>query len=305
MKPLLATAVLVSLLVAGCTGAQAPATANPVPTRAPDGQFNDDTGAIVGQVVDPEFLPVADAELLVLGTDLRTRTALDGSFSISFVPPGNHKLVAAKLGYHSGQAQVKVEAGQKTDLVEVVLTPLPVLQPRMVLDQFTGLITCSIGVPSLLSEECGTGVGTPVGHFGANDRNKIDWRFNVTTLEGLTSIFLELDWVPQSAAATKLGFNVAHNFKCTPSCSGTPRYCNVFQNYGPPVLTCHIAADKLGIKNPETELPWDITARAWAAPVKATDNPPVNVVLEQTFTMYRTEFYDMEKPQDYTAVPPK
>jgi len=293
-----------ALLLAGCSGGgEGTAKSAGAPLSAPDAEFDENTGAIVGQVLSAEYEPLADAGVGLLGTDVQTTTALDGGFTLSHVPPGEYTLVAAKLGFRQGQATVRVEAGREADPVTLTLERVAVAEPYYKVEQFTGYITCSVGSAVLLSEECGQGLQTDVGTFGTNARNKIDWRFNLTTVEGLQDVYMELDWAPASAAATKLGFNVAHGFKCTPNCgSSMPAYCGVFKNFGPPVQRCDIPIDKLGVKDPAKDLPWDITGRAWAAPVNKTDVPVV--VLEQPFTMYRTEFYDMARPEGYTAVPP-
>jgi len=43
-----------------------------------------------------------------------------------------------------------------------------------------------------------------------------------------------------------------------------------------------------------------MTARAWGAQVGATELP--NIVLEQRFKMYRTEFYGDSMPDGYSAI---
>jgi hypothetical protein len=78
---------------------------------------------------------------------------------------------------------------------------------------------------------------------------------------------------------------------------GGVNYCDT-DNNGPPVQRCQI--DDLKIKDPATQLPWDMTARAWGAPVAATEVP--NIVLEQSFTMYRTEFFGLPMPEGFSAI---
>lgn len=302
-SPYLVPAVLSLILLAGCTGAGSKgASVSQAPLTAPDAEFDETTGAVSGFVLSSEFDPLVAADVGIPDLAVATKTATNGGFSFSRLAPGTYVVQATALGYVPGQTAVTIEAGQSTEGVEVRLEPIAVGRPRAHVEQFTGLITCSVGTVGVLSEECGAGVGTPVGRYGTNVRNKIDWKVDVASFDGLKEIYFELDWVPASAAASMLGFNVAHGFVCEPSCEAKKTFCDVSANYGPPVQDCHIVTEKITIADPAKDLPYDITARAWAAPTEATEQP--TLVFEQPFTMYRTDFYDMAKPADYTAIAP-
>lgn len=76
------------------------------------------TGATIrGVVQDREFhTPVADATVTVLGTNARTVTRADGSYSIANVPEGTYTIVISKDGYvREVRANVIVRAGQLVD----------------------------------------------------------------------------------------------------------------------------------------------------------------------------------------------
>ncbi|MBI2078709.1 MAG: carboxypeptidase regulatory-like domain-containing protein [Euryarchaeota archaeon] len=282
----------------GCVGEGGGEEASPRPSGAGPATFDESTGAVTGVVTDDEFAPLADAELLLRPADMTARSAPDGTFAFSNVPPGKHTLLAGRLGYESFSLDVEVRAGEETAGVTVVLPPLPTVQPRQVTSQFTGFITCSVGHAGVLSEECGEGLQTSIGTFGKNPRNNIDWKFNITEFEDLENVFVELDWEPASAAAQKLALNVGQGFTCIPSCSSKVTYCGAFSNYGRPVVSCNMTIEKL--EETKAKAPWDITARAWAAPVGVTETP--NIVLEQSFTMYRTDFWVEPKPDAFSAV---
>lgn len=300
----LAPLILVSaILLSGCVGSGAEpqeGSQSPAPSVAPPGGFDENTGAVRGLVTDPELVPLVDVEVALIEAELQTRTALDGSFSFGMVPPGEYTLAAAKLGYEANSKRVSVRAGEETSGISIVLAPLPVVEAHIVQYQFKGFIACSVGYAGILSEECGEGLQTDFGTYGKNPNNKIDWKFNISTIENLETIFLELDWKPASAAAQQLAFNVAHGFKCTPGCGAVKTFCGAFQNYGRPVQKCAIEGSGLGIKDPEKQLPFDITARAWAAPVEETEFP--NIVVEQPFEMYRTEFFGEPMPEGYSQI---
>lgn len=308
MRVTIPTMVLLLGLFSGCVGSNdgapdaAPGDESP-PAVADPGEYDDATGALSGIVTDTELVPLGGATLTLQEASVETESAQDGSFSFSRVPPGSYALLAVKLGYTSSGQRVTVEAGREATGVKVTLDPLPVVEPYSLVSFFTGYVVCSIGQGGVgYSEECGEGLQTDYGTYGKNPNNKIDWKFNITTVENLETVYLEMDWKPASAAASKLAFHVAHGFVCTPSCGSKITYCSVGTNQGPPVLHCEIEGDTLRsqIKNPEKDLPWDITARVWASTKPATEGP--TIVLDQAVQMYRTEFYGTPMPDLYTAV---
>lgn len=300
--PLIWVPLFVFAAAAGCvdSGGSSGSGASEAPTAAPPADFDEETGALSGTVTDSELQPLSGAELLLEEAKVTAVSAQDGTFAFSSIQPGTHTLLAARLGYSSQGQKVTVVAGEELTGVRVLLEPLAVAEARAPVVQFKGLIVCSIGHAGVLSEECGEGLGTPVGTFGKNERNKIDWKYNVEDTKDLKTSYLELDWQPASPAAQQLAFNVAHGFSCTPGCAAKATYCGAFNNYGRPVQDCEVDEDTLSKFKP---LPWDITARAWAAPVPATSTP--NIVLEQPFDMWRTDFFGEAKPENYSAVPDK
>jgi len=305
MRGLLSVFTVLLLAIAGCTQS-GDGDRQQVPTdglSAPDAEFDQNTGAIRGTVIGSDFLPIVGAQVGLQGRGDVHTTAADGTFTFSRLEPGNYVVLVTKLQYEAASLATAVDANRATE-IEISLEPIPVVEPFWEVSQFTGFITCSVGYALVLSEECGAGAGTPAGRFGTDPNNKIDWTFNVeNTLEfpQLQTMYLELDWRPASAAASQLGFHVAHGFVCEPSCEEDTNFCDVFENYGTPVQTCTVNVDQLGIDDPAAQLPYDITARAWAAPSGETESP--NVVFQQPFTMYRTDFYSQGVPQGYSAVP--
>jgi hypothetical protein len=298
-----------TVVLAGCVSSSGADTAAPAAGAAPAGsdvsaapaEFTEETGAVSGTVTTSDLQPIANAEVGMDGSHWTALSAADGSFSFSKIPPGDYIVEAGQLGYDVAQRAVRVEAGRVTNGVSIALEPIPVSEAYAQTYLFNGFITCSVGYALVLSEECGQGLQTPVGTFGTDPNNHIDWRFNLTTVENLDSLYLELTWRPGSAAAQQLAFNVAHGFTCTPDCGATtgPTYCGAFENFGRPVQKCRITVDDLQISS-ASKMPWDITGRAWAAPSPQTDMP--NIVLQQAFTMFRTEFYGDAMPNGFSAV---
>ncbi len=79
------------------------------------------TGTIAGVVVDEQGKPVADAEVIVVRTDIVGRTDAQGSFEVRGVPAGARAVVIARDGGGREYAVV-VTAGGTTQLGEIQFT---------------------------------------------------------------------------------------------------------------------------------------------------------------------------------------
>lgn len=91
-------AVCLALLAAGRTG-----TAR---AQAPSG------GVILGSVVSArDQRPIQAALVRVVGTHLQDYTHADGSFALSRVPPGSHRVLVGAIGYRAFSAVVSLPAG--------------------------------------------------------------------------------------------------------------------------------------------------------------------------------------------------
>lgn len=80
--------------------------ANPAPLRA-----QADRGEIAGRVVDTARGPLADVDVFLRGAGRRARTDSAGMFRFTDVKRGSYALIARKIGYQYGEAEVKVRAG--------------------------------------------------------------------------------------------------------------------------------------------------------------------------------------------------
>lgn len=81
------------------------------------------TGIVEGEVTDAVTgLPVANAEVVLVGTGTSVQAGPSGRFGLRRVPAGQHVLEARASGYVSGQEAVTVVAGQ-TALVSFALMP--------------------------------------------------------------------------------------------------------------------------------------------------------------------------------------
>lgn len=115
--------LVIVLLLAGCAGGQAPASAgDPAPSVPEPGEK---TGSIAGTVVGDEGIPLAGATVSVVETLDTTNTAPNGTFVFNDLAPGSYRLVVERLGYNQAAKNVDVTAGQTTEL-SVTLTALVV-----------------------------------------------------------------------------------------------------------------------------------------------------------------------------------
>jgi hypothetical protein len=92
------------------------------------------TTALEAQVIrgtvraDSGDVPVAGAEVLLEGTEWRSRTDRAGTFRLTDITPGSYRLLARAVGYRPLAAQAIVAAGDTIDL-DLVLTKLTVELP--------------------------------------------------------------------------------------------------------------------------------------------------------------------------------
>lgn len=114
-------------------------------------EFDDDTGAIRGQVVDVEQIPLGGAEVGILAVAILSKTDEQGFFALNHVPPGEHIVAVAMLGFEPMAKAVTVIAGQSTDVVTFELTPLPSEDPYEVTVQLRAQLS---GVMWKLTPQC-------------------------------------------------------------------------------------------------------------------------------------------------------
>lgn len=89
------------------------------------GQARAQQGSVTGTVSGPDAAPIANAEVRVVGTRIGTFTGQDGTFRLSGVPAGTHRLRVRQVGYSAQLVEdVRVRAGEATE-VAVTLQQSP------------------------------------------------------------------------------------------------------------------------------------------------------------------------------------
>ena len=77
-------------------------------------------GTLTGIVTAANKMPVAQARVRVVGTNLATVTRVDGTFEVAQVPAGRQKLEVVMIGYTPTAIAIEIAAGAPLD-VNVVL----------------------------------------------------------------------------------------------------------------------------------------------------------------------------------------
>lgn len=116
------------IVISGCVGEENTANSNSNGSVEPNvvPTHDSQTGAIEGQVLTVEQLPVAGAEVgLMENLTFTTTTNSDGRFAINLVPPGFYTVAVSAFGFHPQDARVEVVAGTIGEPVLFTMEALP------------------------------------------------------------------------------------------------------------------------------------------------------------------------------------
>lgn len=127
----------VAVLALGALGASAP-------------QAIAQTGSVSGRVVEVQTgAPVADAQVLVVGTSRGTLTSADGTYRISDLLPGEYEVQVHSIGYRAvSNTAVVTDGGDARVDFQVVETAIP-LDEILISGQVTGTSRRSMGASAV------------------------------------------------------------------------------------------------------------------------------------------------------------
>ena len=279
--------VAVCCLLAGCASDADPAERPLSSAGAP--AFDASTGAVSGVVVDVQELRLAGALVGLAGLETSARTADDGSFRLSHVPPGTHTVRAIALGHEQGQAEIEVAAGQVTEGVIVRLEPTASLVAYHETYLFDGLIECAWGVP-VSSGNC-VPLQFVFQQLGTNPTGtRIIGIYNVSDPQNVQQGVFEMAWVPASASTgSQLLLSVEQEF--TGVVDG--------ETYGSAEGTGPLRV----VTGPEPFAPLppeggNVQTRTFPA-----GTVPPSFVLSQRFTVYASPCWNAPCADAFTALP--
>ncbi|MBI2078409.1 MAG: carboxypeptidase regulatory-like domain-containing protein [Euryarchaeota archaeon] len=270
--------VLLSLVVAGCSGGSLGSTAVSS-DPAPPPTVTAEKGSISGSVTDEELQPIAGADVgLSKGADRVTKTDASGKFTFNELDPGAYAVFVQKLGFESASKGVTVVAGEVADAT-FSLVGVEVIEPRHESVSKNGRIGCSYYTPVPLS-----------GFWSYCPSQVMVWEhepcLDFTVTEGNTWRLAEMVWTGTGATAPENLWLGEYNNERT---NWAPGY-----GQGP---------SPLAIKSDfERKFKDGVSTPRWCAFIGSDTG--ANLAIDQAFTIYFTAFYHMEGiPEGFSALP--
>ncbi len=148
-------------------------------------------------VVDEGVVPIFNATIEVQGASRNTTTEENGVFTFEDLAPGFYQVVAKHPLFGTVQAVSEVVAGENyPDILKIQMTRLFSSDPYTSQTLLAGYVFCSSSTATLISEECGEGLGVPtMGRIGGHPENHAQVDF-WTDGDLLRTIVAELVWEP-------------------------------------------------------------------------------------------------------------
>ena len=160
-------------------------------------------GVIRGVVVDDALRPLAGALVELKDTDRNATTNDEGLFAFKDVPPGLYFLQSTLAQYEAYQTSVEVVADvAEPEIVKVRLQRVPGTEPRVVIGNYDGFISCSLRIPAAgFVDGCGV-----FGGIGLGSTQRVELQYegpNLLWWQG------ELVWDPSSPTSERLCLDVS------------------------------------------------------------------------------------------------
>lgn len=291
------TALLVSMLVAGCSGASPTAQ----PSQSPDGpiglkdvEFEGDGGKIVGTVTDSQVVPIPGAQIALddLGV---VQTDAGGAFEFQNVPPGPHTVYASALGYGSAGKKVEVVSGDAVT-VSFLLEQLAIEEGYVAIDQNEGHICLQLGIAHPTGAS--PGVYINFGNVMCPNAGLIFIGFEVEP--GIEALVTEMVWQPTSGATSReLRVENWQGGARSGAFTFDHRYGSAA---GPsPVVVRYGLAEGEAFEGVTNETA--TVDNAIIVPPDPSRPGGVNVVFDQRTTIYNSMFYGMKPDETYSSLP--
>lgn len=260
-----------------------------------------DLGWIAGVVTDDEAVPLAGVRVELRDTPLGTETDANGSFEIRNVLPAEYILSTLLIGYESTSVKVAVTAGAGTD-VKVTLRPFVAVEPYYETFPFRGTMEC-VGHIVVGSGPCtyaydvvyhaARDAGVNLSSYGVPREVLENHRFyyHFSYDRNHTGIVSEMIWTPTTTMADRLWFTLT-----CPEYGTTNVICPTYYADKEDVSPIRIE----GWKVPKPAHPEE--GRGWVMSSALLADGPA-LVLDQTFQMFNTVFYNTDPPAGFTVIP--
>ncbi len=199
------TAVVLLAPLAGCLGGD---DGGDEDVQKQQADVTERLGGLEGVVTDDAVQPVVDANVTLIETNETTRTADDGSYAFSEIPPGEYTVAFEAPGFVSMRETASVQAGQAA-VLDVILTRLTLQEPFTQRIEMNGFVECGIGwkqevaevVSPWLSDSARASCAVPNIYLGGNTTNDRFLHYFDLEAPVHTAVY-ELDWDGGGTPAT-------------------------------------------------------------------------------------------------------
>jgi hypothetical protein len=279
--------VTIAVVLAGCSSKDLE-TALPPTSSAPIGEVHcegdfctGNTTGLEGTVTNEEAFPVEAVEVALVELSLSVLSDEAGRYVFREIPAGTYTLVATKLGYESFGKKIEVVEGTITSQ-GVQLRAVAVVEPYHETSTYRGRVACGVAGVSpcavfLLFSL--TGQADPSGNAQG-----MAWHYED---EYPDTVILEVVWQP---TATATGQALTYGFFT--SLDGLERSYIAQGNQGSPI---YIRASEAQLLAAYDEYASDFNFILYPDSEGAT--------FQQDFSLFRTDFYNGEAPDNWTFVP--
>lgn len=278
---------LLILILSGCISTAKSTTlqtAIPTPTE--------EAGVIAGVLVNEEMLPITQANVRLLGTNLTATTNDVGAFNFDNVPPGDQTLAVEAPGYAPKKVTLRVEPGA---VAHTKVTLKAVASNKPYLLETYEFAAFSYYAYNITNPATGENVAWESYQIG-NIRDQFRFRFDRTW----TELFLELDWTPSTPFADQLSLRVG----LPVGKSGTPPTFPIRYNVdGPSPLPWLFTSDQYNTerRNDPALMPYADSEMILGEVRPATSaDLPIGFSFMQTVNVYGTASYNAPLPPDYS-----
>lgn len=286
-----ATGVALAFLLvafAGCAGAPDATPAEPTTPYTPAEEgHTEETGSIVGYVVDEEHLPLEGALVGFVEPYIADTTDASGAFEIGKLTPGKWALYVIHLGHKADGLMVSVKPGEATK-VTFVLPILPVEEPWTESKIASGSFSYSVATRPF---NFGFTPGNSTADFETGDASEV-----------VTGVVVALAWESTQSVADS-GLRVSTSVPQARSSSlgsfaGTqsPLVGNLSAESIQRIQTAKW--DRCGGEDPCT-----IRTSTGVNPALLGTPTDIGFALNQRFDVHTSFFYRMPVPDGYSPVP--
>jgi len=145
-KALILTAILLGVVLAGCSGKSSTTNTDVAVTSRP--ALDAGKGAIQGLLIDDVYRPIPNGLVLLQGSGLTATTDDLGQFNFANLDPGSYVALATAAGHEAAPVSVDVKAGEYSEL-EVQARRLFSQDGSTITLQSSVFIPCAVSSPAI------------------------------------------------------------------------------------------------------------------------------------------------------------